>query len=186
MSTWKAKNVPVLTSAAGREDKDFNFEIDEEAEVYQSCSLTWENEFYVFGGKSMKKQISKVSSCRLEPIGQLAFDHYYGDCVNVANNKVVLCFNVASGDYKKCRNASSPTGAFSEMAPSQYDHKHTRIATDNGEFIKLSNKNYLLMTLSLQNLLSPLGATITTKKLNYSMLTETTGQPLTITHLIGD
>ena len=90
---------------------------------------------YVFGGGSKKTQISKVTSCRLEPIGQLAFDHGFGDCLKVANNKVVLCFNNAGGDSKKCRVASSPTGAFSEMALSQYDHRYTRIATDNGELI---------------------------------------------------
>ena len=92
MSTSNAANVPVLANAAGREDKDFNFEIDEEAEVYGSCSLTWQNELYVFGGDTQRTQISKVQSCRLAPIGQLAFEHYFGDCVNVAGNAIVLCF----------------------------------------------------------------------------------------------
>ena len=68
LSTDKAESVPVLTNAAGREDKDFNFEIDKEAEVFYSCSLTWQNELYVFGGRPKKTQISKVQSCQLEPI----------------------------------------------------------------------------------------------------------------------
>ena len=80
-------------------------------------------------------QISKVTSCRLKPIGQLKFNHYFGDCVNVANNKIVLCFNNESGDYKKCRMASSPTGAFSEITSSQHDHRTTRIATNDGKFV---------------------------------------------------
>ena len=139
LSTQNAANMPVLTNSAGREDKNFNFVIDELTEVIYSCSLTWENEFYVFGGGSKKTQISKVTSCRLSRIGQLAFEHKYGDCVNVASKKVVLCFNVASsGDHKKCREASSPTGAFSEMTLSQYEHAETRIATNDGEFIKHS------------------------------------------------
>ena len=142
LSTYNAASVPVLINAAAGESKDFNFEIDEEAQVYYSCSLTWQNELFVIGGNNSKKtQISKVTSCRLEPVGQLAFDHYFGTCVNVANNKVILCFNNASGDYNKCRMASSPTGEFSEMAPSQYDHRYTRIATDNGEFIKIVKQN---------------------------------------------
>ena len=123
MSTYlRADNVPVLTNEAGREDKDFNFKIDEEAEVWGGCSLTWENELFIFGGKSKKTQISKVKSCRLEPIGTLAFEHNMGDCVNVASEKIVLCFNNVSGDLNKCRMASSPIGAFSEMKPSQYEH----------------------------------------------------------------
>ena len=136
MNTYNAANVPVLTNVAG-DEKDFNFDVDGEAEVFRSCSLTWENELYVFGGNSKQTQISKVTSCRLEPIGQLKFNHHLGDCVNVAGNKVILCFNNASGDSKKCRVASSPTGEFSEMKLSQYDHSWTRIATNDGEFMKL-------------------------------------------------
>ena len=60
LSTFYATNVPVLTNAAGREDKDFDFEIDEGAEVYYSCSLTWQNEFYVFGGFSRKPRSQKL------------------------------------------------------------------------------------------------------------------------------
>ena len=93
LNTSLSSTVPVLTNATGREDKDFNFEIDEEAEVRSSCSLTWQNELYVFGGGSKKTQISKVQSCRLAPIGQLAFNHN-GDCVNVAGKAVVLCFTM--------------------------------------------------------------------------------------------
>ena len=178
----KTAFVPVLTNAFGREDKDFNFEIDEEAEVYYSCSLTWQNELFVFGGKSKKNQISKVQSCRLAPIGQLAFEHSSGDCVNVAGKKVVLCFNDARDDRNKCRVASSPTGAFSKMKLSQYEHGKTRIATNDGEFFEQN----LVMTFLLQNLLSLLEAGMTSKKLNYSMLKKTFGQMRTITRLIGD
>ena len=137
LSTYK-DNVPILTDAAGREDKDFNFEIDNKAEVKYSCSLTWQNELYVFGGSAWQtnRQISKVTSCRLASIGQLAFEHVLGDCVSVAGNAIVLCFNNADGDYKKCRMASSPTGEFSEMEQSRYEHIFTRIATNDGEFIK--------------------------------------------------
>ena len=136
LNTSKAANVPVLTNAAASEADDFNFEIDEKSEVYQSCSLTWQNELFVIGGRSKKSQISKVTSCRLEPVGKLGFNHN-GDCVSVAAEKVVLCFNDSRGDHKKCRVASSPTGAFNEMPPSQYPHQYTRIATDDGEFIKI-------------------------------------------------
>merc|ERR1711892_844802 len=71
LSTYQAASLPVLTNSDGFEDRDFNFEVDERSEVYNSCSLTWENELFVFGGYKRKTQISKVTSCRLEPIGQL-------------------------------------------------------------------------------------------------------------------
>ena len=144
LSTFQAASVPILINSAAGADKDFFFDIDEEAQVYESCSLTWQNELYVFGGNSKKTQISRVTSCRLEPVGQLKFDHYLGDCVNVYN-KVILCFNYANGDYKKCRMASSPTGTFFEMAPSQYDHGRTRIATDDGEFIQMSIQSIIFL-----------------------------------------
>ena len=140
LNTNKAAIGPVLTNAAGREDRDFDFDIDEKSEVDHSCSMTWKNELFVFGGKNKKTQISKVTSCRLEPIGKLAFDHNFGDCVNVANIKVVLCFSQNSADNRKCRTASSPTGKFSQMKLSRYDHAQTRIATDDGEFTKLLTK----------------------------------------------
>ena len=185
MSTYlRADNVPVLTNEAGREDKDFNFKIDKEAEVWGGCSLTWENELFIFGGLHKKTQISRVQSCRLEPIGTLVFEHYFGDCVNVASTKIVLCFNNVDGDIthiaNKCRMAPSPTDAFSELKPSQYEHSRARIATDDGEFVNQS----LTITFSLQSLLSLLGAFRETTKLNYSMLMKTTGQTLTIIRLI--
>ena len=143
LNTFEAANVPVLTNAHGREEKDFNFKFGRIAEVKYSCSLTWQNELYVFGGVNKRTQISKVRSCRLAPIGQLAFEYRSGDCVSVAGKKVVLCFNLGEcngledcGDWKKCQMASSPTGEFSEMKPSKYEHDQTRIATNDGEFIK--------------------------------------------------
>lgn len=133
LNTLSSVNVPILTNASGREDKNFYFSIDEDAQLKYSCSLTWENELFVFGGDKIR-QISKVTSCHLKPVGQLTFDHRVGDCVNVANNKVVLCFNVMNNaDHKKCRMASSPTGVFSMMALSRYDHSHIKIATNDGK-----------------------------------------------------
>ena len=66
-------------------------------------------------------------------IGTLAFNHEFGDCVSVTDDRIYLCFNSETGDGKKCRVGSSPTGQFSEVAPSNYEHRVTRIATNNGE-----------------------------------------------------
>ena len=50
LNTWYRVNVPVITNASGLEDRLFKFQFGNETEVYQSCSITWRNEHYVFGG----------------------------------------------------------------------------------------------------------------------------------------
>ena len=135
LNTRSYANVPIITNAAGEVNRNFNFSIDSEAQVYGSCSLTWQNELYVLGGYNTRTQISKMNKCRLEPVGELPFDHYYGDCVNVADGRVYVCFNsYDSVDKKKCRVASSPYGLFDEISLSLYDHSQTRIATNDGEW----------------------------------------------------
>ena len=130
LSTFEDPNVPLMTNAAGDVDLDFHFSIDDDCEVRQSCSITWGNEIYVFGGTRVRTQISKVTDCHLERVGTLAFEHRYGDCVNVADYLIYLCF-----DYwttQKCRVGSSPIGQFNAITSSHYDHQNTRIATNNG------------------------------------------------------
>ena len=46
-----------------------------------SCSITWRNEYYIFGGAGdNKRQISKLAGCQLSSIGALPFDFYAGGC----------------------------------------------------------------------------------------------------------
>lgn len=127
-----------MTNAAGEVDRDFYFTVDNDAEVYNSCSITWHNELYVYGGNIKKTQISKVNACRLEPVGELTFEHNYGDCVNVANEWIYLCFDYDNAN--KCRVGSTPLGQFNEITPSHYDHRATKIATNNGELKTFFNK----------------------------------------------
>lgn len=136
LSTNKNVNVPIITNAAGDVKRNFNFSIDSDAQVYGSCSLTWQNEVYILGGHNRRTQISKITSCRLEPVGQLPFDHYYGDCLSTADNQVYVCFNADSDDLYRCRVASSPYGLFSEITSSYYAHFKIRIATDDGKLLK--------------------------------------------------
>ena len=131
LNTYSSNNVPILINAAGDVDSDLDFTIDSESEIYVSSSLTWKNDFHVFGSNSKKTQISKVTACRLEKIGELAFPHHLGDCVNVADEKIYICFG---DDTKKCRVGSSPTDHFNEITPSLYNHRVTPIATNNGKF----------------------------------------------------
>ena len=113
-------------------DLEFNFSINNDTEVFHSCSITWYNELYVYGGDSKKTQISKVTDCRLEQVGELEFEHKQGDCVNVADEQIYLCFDQNNG-WKKCRVRTAPLGQFNEITSSHYDHRATRIATDDSE-----------------------------------------------------
>ena len=125
-------NVPVITNAYAREDRNFYFLMGENTQVYGSCSVTYKNEHFVFGGFTEEKQISQIIGCELKRIGTLAFDHVYGACTNVADYLLYLCFNGNDpSDARKCRYSGSPTGQFIEVETSRYGHQDTRIAANN-------------------------------------------------------
>ena len=128
------KNVPVLTNASGREDRNFYFLMGENAHVSYSCSITFKNEHFVFGGNAERKQISQIVGCELKRVGSLTFDHFYGACTNVANNLIYLCFNVSPENKKKCRVSSSPSGNFEEINESPNEHAYIRLASNNCKF----------------------------------------------------
>ena len=125
-----ADNVPIITNAAGRQDTNFEFVFGEGTQVYLSCSMTWKNDLYVFGGNPNKRQISQLVGCQLTQIGELEFDHHFGACANVADEKLYLCFG--SGDSNKCRVTLSPTGVYEGTNRSSFDHRETRIAASEG------------------------------------------------------
>ena len=130
-----SNNVPIITNAAGRQDTDFDFAFGEGTEVVCSCSMTWKNELYIFGGGREMRQISKLVGCQLTKVGELDFDHYWGACANVADAKLYLCFNDNLGDLNKCRVATSPTSVLEEINQSSYDHRWTRIAASEGNIL---------------------------------------------------
>ena len=108
-----------------------NFDLSNQ-KVENSCGVTFQNKHFIFGGrKSNARQILQLDDCRLINIGSLAFDHD-GACGST-NGVMVLCFNNAeNGDGKRCRQASSPTEQWSEVALSMYEHRHTSVATSKG------------------------------------------------------
>ena len=118
----------LLIDGRGRLDEVSCFENDSNAEVHRSCSLTWHNGFYVFGGRSNKRQISQVKGTRLTSIGTLTFDHYIATCDVMAGEKIFLCFNFHSNDSKRCRLALSPLGTFSQIQQSSHAHRSASIA----------------------------------------------------------
>ena len=129
-------NTAVITNGAGKVEYptlDFMFLYGEGTEAHKSCSMTWRGRFFIFGGETEKNQISVLNGCKLERIGDLQFEHYYGACSNV-NDQVYLCFNVgSSSDLKKCRVASSPTGNYSEIAESNVNHGKGNVGSSDGK-----------------------------------------------------
>ena len=136
LSTYRSSSVPVVTNASGKDDRDVNFVIDDGAEVDLSCSLTWRGEHFIFGGYNKVNQIAKIIGCELKNVGELPFEHRYGGCANMADNRVYLCFNsgyIDSNDEKKCRVATSPLGQFEETTQSYERHRYTRVAASESK-----------------------------------------------------
>ena len=130
LSTYTRKHLPLITNAQGRKDYDIDFQYGDGTEVISSCSLTWQGEFYVFGGSSKRRQISKLEGCELKQIGRLESLFVSGACANLANEKIYLCFSVYpdKDEYYTCRVGTSPTGSFEKVQNSANDHDMTRIA----------------------------------------------------------
>ena len=137
LNTYNINNVPVVTNAAGLDDRNICFEFGDDTEVLYSCGLTFRNNYFVFGGGSFETQISQIIDCQLKRIGTLAFDHRQGGCANVRNNLIYLCFNDNSSDRKKCRVANSPTDQFEQIADSTYEHRLIRIAASDSKLQKI-------------------------------------------------
>ena len=95
--------------------ENFEFTINEDTEVYHSCSATLNGEVFVFGGSNTSNnrrkqvslvtnenfenillfQVSKIVGCELRRIGDLNSDFVQGACgtYNFHEERVLLCFS---------------------------------------------------------------------------------------------
>ena len=80
----------VLSEDGSYREPQFTF--DKYTEVYASSSIVWRDEMYVYGGETLKRQISLVTDCALKHVGDLPFNFYFGDSV-VAGGYIYLCFS---------------------------------------------------------------------------------------------
>ena len=117
---------PRLVNAQDRNEPITTISFAEETEVLSSCSVTYRNRFYVFGGLIKKRQICELTECEFKRIGSLDFDFDDGACTNVKDLKVYLCFE--DDNNRQCRSAVEPLDSFNIVAPSTYDHQRIRIA----------------------------------------------------------
>ena len=127
---------PLLFDDEGRSYPNFTMKFGENTEVWHSCSVTFRNRFYVFGGGNQKRQISEVTKCGLSRIGSLNFDHENGACSNVDDREIYICFDSNSDleSTKQCRSAVNPLEKFTKIALSSYDHLNARTAASSSKF----------------------------------------------------
>ena len=88
----------LLVDANGRQDEVSCFKAWDDTSFYQSCSLTWHGEFYVFGGYSghvdtadSSDQISRVVGTELVNFGSLDFTFYHLTCDVMGLDTIFLC-----------------------------------------------------------------------------------------------
>ena len=129
----KGWNEPLLVNTQDRNDLNFVLSFGEDTEVHKSCSVTFRNRNYVFGGVNHRRQISEVKNCELKRIGSLDFDHFFGTCSSVGDREIWLCFDATDKrpweDYfKECRVAVDPLGNFTKVANSAFPHRYARTA----------------------------------------------------------
>ena len=132
MNAYSGSNVAYSISPHGGYDR-IDFEFGDNTEVYLSCSLQWQNLFYVFGGFDEKRQVSMVSGNRLDRRGTLVFDLYGGACTVLNQITIVLCFPNTYGEYDACRQSNNPLGSFTKLPNSIFSHGMTRIASFDGK-----------------------------------------------------
>ena len=115
----------------GFDQLDFNFGAD--TQVYQSCSVQWQNRYYVFGGSygGEMRQVSVVNGNRLERIATLDFYFGQGACTVLNHQTIVLCFDEEERDM--CRQSNNPLRSFTRLPRSNYEHSQIPIASFDGK-----------------------------------------------------
>ena len=143
LNTYSPVSAPILVDANGRQDTNFEFLYGKDTSVHMSSSVTFQNEFFVFGGTgTYKNQLSKIVGTQLRRVGTLSFDHYYATSANVGDSFVYLCFNNDEADFKKCRMANHPEAEFQQVAHTVYDHRYSRIAASSSKYENMYLANF--------------------------------------------
>ena len=120
-----------MTDLNGKETRCPAFTIADDVEVNYSCALTYQDQFYVYGGETYKRQIAKVKDMSLINVGSLPFDFYWGGCSST-KSKILLCFH-RDGDHKTCYQTTNPTDHFVETTKSIHEHKTIKFASSESK-----------------------------------------------------
>ena len=146
LSTFDLANVPMLLDSNGNAQPGLEFEYENYASVYGSCSFTHNGKHYVVGGHSSDHrsytQISTIQGCNLRRSEyQLPFYFSYGACLSIerqSDNYILLCFPSNDGgtsdDQTKCWrwNGDENDESFAKVTPSKYKHKYTALSNYKG------------------------------------------------------
>lgn len=137
-----SRNRAVLLDADGRFDTDFDFTFGQKTIAHMSCSSVFQGQFYVFGGSTHKRQISKLVGHSLTNIGRLDFDFSMGTCASSGDTRLYLCFH--RSEKSLCRYTSDPLQPFTEVVLTRYPHYEARIAASNSKvtIIDLQSQTY--------------------------------------------
>ena len=102
-----------------------------------SCSLTFQNNLYVFGGANhFEKQVRKLVGFRLVTFSSLEFSFKLGACTNVGDEFIYLCFHYGNDDEQRlCRYAQNPDGSFAQTEKSDHTHREKSIAAIDCKFL---------------------------------------------------
>ena len=105
--------------------------------MLDSCGVKFQNDFYVFGGFTKNRQISKVDGCSLKRVGDLNFDFYHSGCT-ATESGVYLCFSYFG--LKQCWFSGHILAAFDQLQDSNFEHLYTRISSSEGSAFILSGQ----------------------------------------------
>ena len=130
---WK----PAMLVTSGGEQQELTcFDRDDATEADISCSVNWQNQLFIFGGRNETRQISRLSGYKLERVGNLLFDHWAGSCSVMGNEHIFLCFPWATNDVgNRCRLSNGPLEQFSEVALSTHRHRYTQTSCSDSKFL---------------------------------------------------
>ena len=83
--------------------KSIDFEVESLAEAAISCSATINGEFYIFGGRTRRRQISKIIDCSLKRVGDLPYELLFPACgtFKFPEERAMMCF-ASPGNGKSC------------------------------------------------------------------------------------
>ena len=124
----------MLINSAGDQEELACFQRDSNTDAYRSCSINWNNQLFIFGGETERRQISRLTGHKLERIGDLTFDHDFAACSVMSSQYIFLCFNLAdSNDHKRCRRSTGPLDQFSEVALSTYNHGYSQTSSSDSK-----------------------------------------------------
>ena len=143
LNTYNSSNIPVLANLNGNINLNLSFEIENNVDVYHSCGVQFQGNFYVYGSSvytGRNTQIAMISDCALKRIATLPFTHEQGACA-VGFDKLFLCFDMRRGNGRNCYESNQPTGPFDQVRYSTEKHWYSRVAANSGEYFCHSKKH---------------------------------------------